>query len=195
MKKQILVVSMSFLAACGGGSSTTPTAMATPTPPPPNAAVTASGVGDLVVHPSAVAAFGLAFEAPTRVRETGGGTADWNFVRLQFFTNGREIERTEGGSDVIRAAGVSRVNPNSDATYRLALRFNSDDFDDLTITLGFTDVATGRAFTANVPLSSFNDITISVTPLLREAAGGDSARMRALEASLARVRERMAHQR
>ena len=190
--KRILIGMLSLLAACGGGSSPSATPVATPTPPPPNAVVSASGNGNLVVHPSAVSTFALAFEAPVRVRETGGGTADWNFARLQFFNAaGREIERTEIGADIIRTAGATRINPNSDATYRLVIRFNSDDFDDLTITLGFTDVATGRAFTANVPLSSFADVTISFTPLGRPGHD-DAERIRRLEASFARARARAA---
>src|SRR5262245_22959260 len=191
MKKAVLISMMSLLAACGGSSSS-PTPTATPTPPPPNAAVSANGNGNLVVHPSAVSTFALAFEAPVRVRETGGGTADWNFVRLQFFNaSGREIERTEFGADVIRTAGANRINPNSDASYRLALRFNSDDFEDLTITLGFTDVASGRAFTANVPLSSFADITVSFAPFFRDGPTDATVAAR-LQQSFAKARAKAA---
>lgn len=154
-------------AACGGSSSTSPTPVAVPTPTPPAAAVTATGNGVLVLHPSLNPTFGVAMETPIRVRETGGGTADWNFARLSFFKSGREIERVEAGADTIAAAGAARINPNSDKTYNLLFRFNSSDFDDIQITLGFADAVTGRQITATVSLSSFTDVNVSFTPLLR----------------------------
>ena len=106
-------------------------------------------------------------ETPIRVRETGGGTADWNFARLAFFRKGVEIERVEVGADVIRTAGATRITPSSNSAYNLIFRFNSDDFDRLDITLGFTDINTARQFTTLVPGTSFTDVNISLTPLFR----------------------------
>ena len=106
-------------------------------------------------------------ETPIRVRETGGGTADWNFARLAFFRRGVEIERVEAGADVIRTAGATRITPSSNSAYNLIFRFNSDDFDRLDITLGFTDINTARQFTTLVPGTSFTDVNISLTPLFR----------------------------
>lgn len=164
--KKLLMVLMAISVGCGGGSSPspTPTAVATPTPA---AAVTATGNGALVLHPSANRTFSIAMETPIRVRETGGGTADWNFARLAFFRKGVEIERVEVGADVIRTAGATRITPSSNSAYNLIFRFNSDDFDRLDITLGFTDISTARQFTTLVPGTSFTDVTISLTPLFR----------------------------
>ena len=165
--KKLLMVLTAISAGCGGGSSPTPIPAAVATPTPAAAAVTATGNGALVLHPSANRSFSVAMETPIRVRETGGGTADWNFARLAFFRRGVEIERLEVGADVIRTAGATRITPNSNSAYNLIFRFNSDDFDRLDITLGFTDINTGRQFTALVPGSSFTDVNISLTPLFR----------------------------
>lgn len=168
MKKLMWAVAALGVAyGCGGGSSTAPTPVAVATPTPAAAAVTATGNGALVLHPSASRTFTYGIETPVRVRETGGGTADWNFARLAFFLGSREIERVEIGATDIRTAGVTRISPSSDATYRLGFRFNSDDFDRIDITLGFADVATGRQFTVLVPFNSFSDVLFSNTPLLR----------------------------
>ena len=156
------------LAACGGSSPSGPSVAApVPTPTPAAAAVTATGNGSLVLHPSAVRTFGLAIETPIRVRETAGGTADWNFARMSFFRGNTEVERVEAGADTIRTAGATRITPNSNAAYTLVFRFNSDNFDRIDITLGFSDIVTGRQFTALVPFNSFTDVNISLSPLLR----------------------------
>ena len=165
----ILTLVAIIAVGCGGGTSSSPTPVAIPTPTPAAAAVTATGNGNLVLHPSANPAFGLAMETPIRVRETGGGTADWNFARLAFFRNNREIERIEVGADVIRTAGATRIGANSDGSYRLVFRFNSDDFDRIDITLGFSDLSTARQFTAVVPFNSFTDVALSLTPLFRNS--------------------------
>lgn len=150
---------------CGGSSPSSPTPVVVATPTPPAAAITATGNGALVLHPSIVSAFAIAMETPIRIRETAGGAADWNFARLAFFRRGVEIERLEAGADTIRAAGASRIIGNSDAAYNLLFRFNSDDFDRIDITLGFTDVNTGRQFTTLVV--GFTDVNISLTPLFK----------------------------
>ena len=162
-----LILMMAISIGCGGGSPSSPTPVAVPTPTPAAAAVTATGNGALVLHPSAIRTFGVAMETPIRVRETGGGTADWNFARMAFFRGNTEIERVEVGADIIRTAGATRIAPSSNAAYNLVFRFNSDDFDRIDITLGFADIVTGRQFTALVPFNSFTDVNISLTPLLR----------------------------
>lgn len=168
MKKLLVVFGMITLVGCGGGGGSSPTPVATPTPAPPAAAITATGNGALVLHPSINRTFAIAMETPLRIRETAGGTADWNFARMAFFLNGREIERVEAGADVIRTAGATRITPNANSAYNLVFRFNSDDFDRIDITLGFTDVNTGRQFTAAVDGSTFTDVNLSLTPLFRK---------------------------
>ncbi len=106
-------------------------------------------------------------ETPIRVRETGGGTADWNFARMAFFRNNVEIERVEVDADVIRTFGATRIAANSNTAYNVLFRFNSDNFDRIDLTLGFSDLSTGRQFTALVPFNSFTDVNLSLTPLFR----------------------------
>jgi hypothetical protein len=133
--------------------------------------VTAVGEGDLVVHPSADPRFSFALETPLRIRETAGGTVDWNFARISFFLASREVERFELGSDVIRAAGYSRIAANSNQLVRVAFRANADDFDRVDILLGFADLKDARQFTLPVPFDSFTDVTVSLTPLTRPKDG------------------------
>ncbi len=163
----LVVLGMVFLVGCGGSSPSAPTPVAVATPTPAAAAIAATGNGALVIHPSANRTFSIAMETPLRIRETGGGTADWNFARMAFFLNGREIERIEAGADVIRTAGATRITPNSNTAYNLVFRFNSDDFDRIDITLGFSDVNTGRQFTTTVDGATFTDVNLSLTPLFR----------------------------
>ena len=151
------------LAACGGDSKVVPPP---PTPPPvPAAAITSRGAGLLVIHPSLDSRFFFAFEAPIRITETAGGTADWNFARMQMFLKGAEIERFEIGADVIDRAGFKRIAANSNKVFSVAFRTNQDDFDDIVITLGFSDLKDGRQVTATVPLATFDDVDISIIPL------------------------------
>jgi hypothetical protein len=159
-----LVLSTSVLPSCGGGGgSTTPTP--TTLPPVPAVAVTTAGSGDLVLHPSLDSRFFFALETPIRIQETAGGNADWNFARIQYFRNGRENERFELGADVIDRAGFKRIAARSNQVYRVIFRNNDENFDDITITLGFSDIKDGRQFTTTVGLATFNDVTFSVTPL------------------------------
>jgi hypothetical protein len=152
------------LGACGGGS-TGPDVVVTPPPPAPAAAMTATGEGDLVLHPSLDTRFAFALETPLRLIETGGGTADWNFARISFFRNGAEIERFELGADTIRSLGFSRITARSNQLIKVAFRLNSNNFDRVDITLGFGDLKDGRQFTAQVPFGSFSDVNLSLTPL------------------------------
>ena len=159
-----------LLGACGSGPSGPDDVRATPTPPP-GVAITATGEGNLVVHPSADARFGFALETPLRIRETAGGSADWNFARISYFLEGREVERYELGSDRIRADGHSRIAANSNQLVRVVFRGNSDEFDRVDILLGFADLKDGRQFTLPVPFGSFQDVTLSFEPLSRPADG------------------------
>jgi hypothetical protein len=153
------------LTACGGSSPTAPSTPA-PTPTPaPAAAITATGNGKLVVHPSANPTFKVALETPLRIQETGGGTANWDFARFSLIQGGKEIERGELGSDPIRSAGLSSIAARSNTTATVNFRFNSPKFDDLVITLGFTDTHTQRQFTVDVPGNSFTGVDINLTPL------------------------------
>ena len=158
-----------LLASCGGGGGGSPTTPSTP-PPTPAVAITATGEGNLVIHPSLDSRFSFALETPIRIAETSGGTADWNFARIQMFRNGQETERFELGADVIDRAGYKRISASSNQLYSVAFRFNSDDFDDLTMTLGFSDLKDGRQFTVNV-VDNWADVALSLTPLSVPGAG------------------------
>ena len=164
-KRLAAVVWVVTFAACGGGGGGSPTAPATP-PPTPVASITASGEGVLVLHPSAAPAYAFALETPIRIRESGGGSADWNFARFSMLKEGREIERGEIGSDVIRSAGSSPIRANSNNLYTVYFRFNSNDFDDVRITLGFGDLKDARQFTVDVA-DNWTDIDVSFTPAVR----------------------------
>jgi hypothetical protein len=154
----------STLGACGGSGS--PAAPPPVTQPPtPAAAISATGAGALVLHPSIDTRFAVAMETPIRITETGGGSADWGFARMQVFKRGVELERSELTATDIRAAGYGRINASSNSVYKVVFRFNSGDFDRIDITLGFSDVKDGRQFTAAVPFNSFTDVTIGLTPL------------------------------
>jgi hypothetical protein len=104
-------------------------------------------------------------EAPIRLTETAGGTADWNFVRMQIFAAGREIERFELGATSISAQGYSRVAANSSNVRTPVLRLNSTDFDRIDLTLGFSDLKDARQFTVAIPFDSFPDVALSFTPM------------------------------
>jgi hypothetical protein len=128
-------------------------------------AITARGAGLLVIHPSADSRFFFAFETPIRITETAGGTADWNFARMQMFRKGAEIERFEIGADVIDRAGFKRIAANSNRAFSVAFRTNQDDFDDIIITLGFSDLKDARQFTAMFDLGTLDGVDISIIPL------------------------------
>jgi hypothetical protein len=146
----------------GGGGPQTPTPVVTK-----DAAITASGAGALVLHPSINPTYYFALETPIRIQETGGGTADWNYARFSVLKAGKEVERGEVGSDVIRNNGWNRIAANGNSVYNVIFRFNSDDFDTISVTLGFADAATGRQFQAVLPESAFGGATVSFTPLKR----------------------------
>jgi hypothetical protein len=163
------VLLLAGLSACGGS----PTAPPLPPPPPPTpaATITAVGSGALVIHPSLDSRFEFALATPIRLTETTGGRADWNFARFQTFLAGREVERNEIGSDVIRAGGFGRVAANSNQVVTVVFRLNSDDFDRIDITLGFGDLKDARQFTVPVPGSSFDGVNISLVPMLAPPGG------------------------
>lgn len=165
------VVGLLALVSCGGGGSSQPTPTPTTTQPPARAAMSARGNGPIVIHPSADPAFVFAFALPLLIEETGGGVADWNFVRMSLFLNGVEIERSEIGADIIANAGLGRWNAGSSEDVTVILRFNNSDFDGITLTLGFSDVNHGGQFTAAVPFNTFTDVQVSQTPALLPAPG------------------------
>jgi hypothetical protein len=177
MKKSLLVLAVvaavAGLVACGGGGSSSPTAPATPAPTPtPSAAVTATGSGSLVIHPSMYSTWAYAVEVPVRIRETGGGKAKWNYARLQLLKRGREIERAEIGADILGAPpDVSNILPSSDSTIKLYFRLNSVDFDDIGLTLDFTDVNNLHDILVQVPFSSFAGVNVSLVAESRPVPG------------------------
>jgi hypothetical protein len=151
-----------WLGGCGGGDDVT----GPPTPPPtPSASIAATGAGTIVIHPSMDSRFGYSLETPIRVTESGGGTATWNFVRYQIYLAGREVERYELGATDIASAGFQTIGARSDRTYTVVYRQNSDDFERIDITLGFSDQKDGRQFTVPVAFNSFTDVAVSLTPL------------------------------
>jgi hypothetical protein len=163
MRKLATLVLLLLLPSCGSSPTQPPPP---PTPPPaPAAAITATGAGVLVLHPSADSRFTFAMETPVRISETAGGAADWGFARMSFIKNGAEIERVELNANDIRARGYGRIAANSNTVYTVIFRFNSDDFDRIDITLGFSDAKDARAFTAAVPFNSFTDINFNFNPL------------------------------
>lgn len=164
MRKLAAFALLLALPACGGGGGVTQPPPPTP-PPTPSATVTATGAGALVLHPSADSRFTFAMETPIRIMETAGGSADWGFARMSFVLGGAEIERVELNANDIRARGYGRIAANSNTVYTVIFRFNSDDFDRIDITLGFSDVKDARQFTAVVPFNSFTDVNLNFNPL------------------------------
>jgi hypothetical protein len=154
---------LAVIPACGGGGGGG--SPSTPVTLPPAAAIQATGRGALVVHPSTDPARAVALETPITITETGGGTADWNFARMSLFRGGIEIERAEIGSDILKGAGFGRIQPRSTVMPTLVLRFNSNNFDTVQITLGFGDINNGQLFNVDVPFGSFTGVNISLTPL------------------------------
>lgn len=183
MKKERMLARASAMAmvlalsACGSDKIVNP-----PPPPPstpPAASISATGAGAIVLHQSLDSRYGYALETPVKITESGGGSASWDFVRYQIYLSGKEIERYELGSNDISSAGYHLIAANSSKTYTILYRQNSEDFDRIDITLGFSDQKDARPFTVAVPFTSFPDVTFSVTPLavppkgtIRLAAGG-----------------------
>ena len=163
LERASVAAALLALVACGGGGGVTNPPPVTP-PPTPTATINAVGAGALTLHPSADSRFAIALESPIRVTESAGGTADWNFARMQMYLAGKEIERFELGSDVIRQYGYNRITANYNQVVKVFFRLNSDDFDRVDITLGFSDLKDGRQFTTLVPFGSFTDVNISLTP-------------------------------
>ena len=84
---------------------------------------------------------------------------------MSIFRRGAEVERLELNANDIRAAGFGRIVANSNTVYTVLFRFNSDDFDRIDLTLGFSDIKDARQFTVAVPFESFTDVTFSLTPM------------------------------
>ena len=162
MRKLAVLALLLALPGCGGGNNVTTPPVTQP--PTPAATITTTGAGALVIHPSLSPTFSLAMETPIRIQETAGGSADWGFARMSFVRNGAEVERIELNANDIRAAGFGRIPASSNTVYKVIFRFNSDDFDRIDITLGFSDVKDGRQFTTAVAFSTFTDITFSIVP-------------------------------
>jgi hypothetical protein len=159
------VVMVLCLVACGSSGNPQGPSTPTPPPPPPPASITATGDGAIVVHQSLDSRYGFSLETPIKLTETGGGTASWDFVRYQIYLAGKEIERYELGSTDIATAGFHLIGAKSSKTYTVLYRQNSDKFDRIDITLGFSDQKDGRQFTVAVPFNSFSGVTVSLTPL------------------------------
>ncbi len=168
MKYVIAALAIVATAACGGGSggSTAPTPV---TPPAtPAAAITATGAGALVLHPSARSSWTFSLYTPIRIQETASGTATWNYARFAMFKNGIEIERGELGADIISSPpSWANIAAQQNETYALIFGYNSMDFDTIVLTLGFSDKKDGRQFTVQILGSTFDGVDVSLTPLSR----------------------------
>ena len=105
-----------FLASCGSDNKSSPSAPSAPSAPPPtpSAVVEFTGSGTVTLHPSINRTFRFAVKYPIRIRETGGGTATWNFFRVTYFKNSRQVERYELTASDIRSAGYSDIAARSD---------------------------------------------------------------------------------
>ena len=168
-KPRFGVVTLLFLAGCGDGGSNSPTQSTPPPPPPiPSAVVQATGSGTITIHPSIDRRFFFAFKYPIRVRETGGGTATWNFFRVSFFNNAREVERYELTANDIRSAGYSDIAARSDQTIEITARSNvrAGGFDDIQLLTEFADKKDGTVQQSNISLGSFDGVRVSLTPAL-----------------------------
>jgi hypothetical protein len=170
MRRRSGVLGLGFLlclSGCGGGGSSTPSTPATPVPVTPAATIEASGSGNLEVHPSSLSGFGAALVMPIRIRETGGGKADWTYARYSATLKGVELERKEFTSDSLINAGISKITANQNLVYSLTFHINATDFDNIVVTLGFADLKDARQFSTQVPLSTFSGVVSSPTPTLR----------------------------
>ena len=105
---------------------------------------------------------------PIRVRETGGGTATWNFFRVTYFKNSRQVERYELTANDIRSAGYSDIVAHSDKIISITARTNvrADDFDDFQLLAGFTDKKDGAVQQKEIRLSGFDGVRVDRTPAL-----------------------------
>lgn len=114
----------------------------------------------------------FAIEVPVRIRETGGGTADWTSARLILFSaTGQEIGRRELTADDIAAAGFTRIAARQDEAYVMVFQISNTEFDDLTLTLRFGDRSDGGIVTVEVLGSTFDGVDISLEPLNRPGPG------------------------
>ncbi|MCG6921072.1 MAG: hypothetical protein LJF15_08310 [Acidobacteria bacterium] len=170
MKRIILVAACAatmLMPACGGDSGSSPSPAPTPTPVP-SATITSVGAGAVVVHPSADPAWTVSLYVPIRIQETSGGTATWNYARMSLWRNGVEVERGEIGADIIASPpSWADIQARQNETYAMVFGFNSDDFDLVTLTLGFSDKRDGRQFQVNVPGETFDGVNVSLEPLSR----------------------------
>ena len=157
MTRLLLLGVCLWVTACGGSD-------AAPTPPVPAANVSAVGEGALVLHQSSDTRFLAALETPVRVRENAGGSATWQFARMSILMNGVERERNELSRDQIASAGFNSITANQSSVVRMIFRFNSQEFNGITMTLGMADNKDNRNFTVDVPFNTFTDVLLSNTP-------------------------------
>ena len=160
-----LLMSALLLLSCGSDKGSSPTRTTPPPPPPvPSAAIQVTANGTITIHPSSDRRFCCAIKFPIRIRETGGGSATWNFFRVAYFQRGRQIERFELGSDDLRQSGVRDIAANSNSGISVTTRANATSFDALQILLGFSDNKDGRALVAELSLAGFDGVRISPIP-------------------------------
>ena len=98
--------------------------------------------------------------------ESAGLSVNADYVRLQMFRNGVELERSEiNASDIIAGAGTNLIPGGATKTWTLTLRFNDDRWTTYNLFFHFTD-AKGNQFTATVP--GFPDLTTTAQALSRD---------------------------
>jgi hypothetical protein len=132
------VVSSLALASfgCGGGSGSTPSGPTVVTKG--IVLVTQTSVGLVGLSPNP--AYLLRLTLPVEIKAFNEIGCNLNFVRLQLFRGGVEIERAEvTANDIVALAGSNRVTSGRSLVFTINFGFNSSQFDYGTILLGATD--------------------------------------------------------
>lgn len=143
-------------AACGGSSPSAPSTPPNTLPARSSITVAQNGTALLGISPSALHDFRL--RVPFRVTESGGLGARMNFIRLQLFRGGIEIERSElGAVQIEQGLGSNVIRASQTTTFSANFDFNSSTFDFFRMTFSFTDDR-GNAHTAEI--SRLTDVQV-----------------------------------
>ena len=141
MKRRLAFAAISALAigpvGCGGGSS--PSSASSPILKA-LVLVTQTSVGRVGLSPGP--GHLLRLSLPVEIRVMNNTACNLNFIRLQLFRSGVEIERAEVTANAIVAlAGTNHVTGDRGLTFTIVFDFNSSDFDNAAILLGASDAA------------------------------------------------------
>ena len=141
MKRRLALAAITVLAigpvGCGGGSS--PSSASSPIPRA-IVLVTQTSVGRVGLSPGP--GHLLRLSLPVEIRVMNNTACNLNFIRLQLFRSGVEIERAEvTANDIVALAGTNHVAGDRGLTFTIVFDFNSSDFDNAAILLGASDAA------------------------------------------------------